>query len=582
MCSLLLPLFTALLFLLSSAYGVLNAQEKQDETYSISLIQSAEPGNTTVAEIDGRKIPIERYEVQSGDHLWKILREKGLVKKQVLQEVLRNLKRLNPSLTKLDLLHPGETIVIPLLITPAGSSQKPSRSQEPPAPLETIREGDAENYTVQPGDSLIRIIKNRYGLSEREIHDEFLNLLKKMNPSHENLNLLFPGQKIRLPIYSARVIRSPVPPPPPPEGTTEPSKQEEEALLLKAQVASIFKEMGVDWIEAGQHFIPLKSGGQINLSAESFPIINLPSGNRIILDFGKGLPERMASLITSHWQNYKVVRLKSGDTLREAVGKVISACGFKKVYGPSETLEVPGNIALRLKGDWMIRTEGESPSGGDWIFSINLLDPLSPRTPTSLKKIFEDMRVRLIEYPILVAPPEGHSPQEARTIEGGGSTRELLENLLHLIGRSFSKDVEIPVYRSDKSGFNLIVKADFLLNLNGSDCIIDFAGLGPEIVSFLKEHHFRILSLGETSDPLTVVSGVFDFLSIPFDPNPHQFLAADRDQSRNISIMVDGIVFNSQDGKRILVPARILPPPLLQFLSGKGYQILKAPPSFKS
>lgn len=579
MCSLFLHVLIALLFLLSSTYGVLNAQEKQEETYSISLIQAAEPGNTTVTEIDGRKVPIERYEVQSGDHLWKILREKGLLKKQVLQEVLRNLKRLNPSLIQLDLLHPGETIVIPLIITPStAGAQKPKHTQEPPAPLENFREDEVEYYTIQPGDSLVKIIKSKFNLSKSEIHDEFLNLLKKMNPSCENLNLVFPGQKIRLPIYSAQVIRSPVPPPPPPEGDTGSSKEKEEVSLLKVQIASIFKEMGLDWIEAGQHFIPLKSGGQINLSAESFPIINLPSGIRVILDFGKALPDRMANLITSHWENYKVVRVEKEESLRKAVGKLIAACKFREVYGSSEVLEIPGDTVLRLKADWIIRAAGESPTRSDRVCSIILLDSSTPRTPKSLKKMFEEMGVRLIEYPILDPSPEVNFP-ETNTLDGGSSTRELVENLLRLTGTTFSKEVEIPVYRSGKSEYNLIIKADFLVNVDGAECIIDFAGLEPEIVSFLKDHHFRVLSLGEADDPLTVTTRVLGFLLIPFDPSPHQFLAAERDPSKNVSMMVDGIVFSDKDDKKILAPARTLAAPLLQFLSGKGYRILKIPPS---
>ena len=65
----------------------------------------------------------------------------------------------------------------------------------------------------------------------------------------------------------------------------------------------IFAEMGEDWVQTGEHFIPLKSEGQIDLRAASFPILNLRDGLRVIVDLNNELPETMATLIESSWGN---------------------------------------------------------------------------------------------------------------------------------------------------------------------------------------------------------------------------------------------------------------------------------------
>jgi LysM repeat protein len=564
------------LVFLSPAERSLFAQEKQEDTYSISLVQAAET-EKEVKEIDGRKILTENYEVKAGDYLWKILRERGLLQKQNLQDVLQILRQLNSSLTNLDLLHPGETIAIPLVLSPLKEGQRSlPKTEEPPVPLESLKEADLELYTIRPGDSLIKVIKRRYNIEDRLIHDEYLDLLRKLNPSVADIHRVVPGQKIRFPIYSPQVVRMPLPSPPLHETTPEAVDEQPPAELM-VQVAGVFKEMGVDWLGAGQHFIPLNTGGQISLNADSFPIINLPHGRRVIVDFRGGLPEKMASLITSNWENYRIVRIRANDGLREAIGKTLAACGYPKIYRGNEELELPGRIPLKLKGDWIVKTEEASPSGSGKYAVLTLMDTGSARTGASLKKLLNEMGIRVVEY-----PPAGESSEipasrpETETLKAGASTREAVEAVLRLTGTNFSRDLEIPVYQSRKTEFNLLVKADFLLSGEGKERIIDLTGLGPEIVSLLKDHQFQLLSLNDRSEPASMISSVLDFVGIPVDTKPHAFLAAERDESRNILLTVPGFSFPASDGQRIFVPVSPIPEILHSFLSAKGYRILDA------
>jgi hypothetical protein len=548
----------------------LSAQEKQEETYSISLVQAAEAGKE-VKEIDGRKVLTETYEVKSGEYLWRLLRERGLLDRQNLRDVLDLIKRLNPSLTNLDLLHPGETVIIPLVVSPAKNGR--SSGSKTPVRMESLKDVDLELYTIEPGDCVIKVLKSRYDLEEREIHGEYLDLLKKMNPSIENIDLVFPGQKIRLPIYSPQVVRMPLPALPASEARPESPSQPLSELMT--QVARVFEAMGVEWLQGGQHFIPLKSGGQVNLNADSFPIVNVANGRRIIVDFGGGLPERMAKLITSNWEDYRIVRVKSKDGLKGAIGKILSACGYPKVYRGSEALEVPGDISLRIRADWIIQTAEEDPSEKVQYVALSLMGPGSPRVSASLGRLLEEMGVRVVEYPPAADPPQVSSVK-GETLKGGRNAREIVETLLRLLDLSFTRDAEIPVYQGRKSDFNLNVKADFLLSREGRERIIDLTGLGPEIVPVLKDHGFPVLELNEHSDPLSVVTSVLEFTGVPHNSRPHVFLAADRNEARNISITVPGVTFTAWDGKTIFCPTYPLPETLLGFLSGKGYNILVA------
>ena len=97
--------------------GPAAAQEKEEETYSISLVQTAEVGKDIVT-VDDRKVLTEEVTVKKGDHIWQMFRERGLLEKRNLGELLAILKRLNTSLSNLDLIYPGEKIIIPLSLAP--------------------------------------------------------------------------------------------------------------------------------------------------------------------------------------------------------------------------------------------------------------------------------------------------------------------------------------------------------------------------------------------------------------------------------------------------------------------------------
>ena len=111
---LVLSIATALFTLTMAPISV--ADDDNEDTYSINLVQTAEVAKETV-ELENKKILTETYVAQKDDHIWKILRKKNLLEKSNLGDVLYILKKLNHSLSNLDMIHPGEKIIIPLFIT---------------------------------------------------------------------------------------------------------------------------------------------------------------------------------------------------------------------------------------------------------------------------------------------------------------------------------------------------------------------------------------------------------------------------------------------------------------------------------
>jgi len=542
-----------------------------EQTYDISLTKTSGLEEGAVHKVGDKKVLASPYVVAEGEHLWQIMRKKRLLKMGKVGEILSVLKKLNPALRNLDLLHPGDHLLIPLKIVPIagmGISRPVVEEKTTPAGLKDLK---IDNYTVQPGDSLTRVIAGRYDVPAKDLYGDYLALVKKLNPTISNLNHILPGQRVRLPIYSPEMVRKPIIP----ERFQKAEKEvpKKKANPIGQELARIFNEMGLEWIISGQHFIPLKSGGQINLRAESFPVLNLSTGRRIIVDLKNDLPARVAELIRSSWGTYRVVHLKKSDDLRSALDKIFKACDFLKVHGPGEPLSIGGDIPLRLTGDWIITLHGDPDDKRPKTIVLTLKPDRDPSVPWMIRDYLEKLGIRVIDYPSAPAVI-GKAEPEAAPVRGPGSPAEVVEMVLNRLGKKFSRSRDIPIYQNKSAGVKLMVKADLYLTSNGQDCIIDFSGLGPKIMTFLGEHQFKILSLSKKEDPMKVLMKTLDFLDVPHQSGPHPFLASQRDAARNIQFTLSGVSFQDEKGKSILASEALLPKGIVAFLSRKGYEVL--------
>jgi LysM repeat protein len=556
------------------------AQEEQ-KTYAISLVKTAEMSKE-VYEVDNRKVLAQTYIVKKGDCLWKILREKTLWTQGSLPEVLPVIKKLNISLRNLDLIHPGEKIIIPLEITalPRDLVQEAS-SLKKMALLRGLTDLKFENYTVMPGDCLTKVVKARYNIPAEHLYNKYLNLVKEFNPSIKDVNTIYPGQIIRLPLYSAEIDRGPIEPAisQRPEDKGEDKSGNQRLNTVAHDLCKIFLEIGEECVQSGEHFIPLKSGAQIKLKAASFPVVNLQNGQTVVVDLRDGLPEKMARLIESCWRNYRVVRLVERDDLRSAMDKILGACNYPKVFKRGEPLELQGDIAFRITGDWIISLSEIRSDKRPHVAVINLTDTPTPGTPWIIKDYLGGLGVKIIDYGH-VDEDSSEGTREIEILERGTDPFSLIETVFNLIGQPFSSQVEIPVHhQSHRADFQLIVKANFFLKIKGRDAIVDLKGLEPEVISFLGEHQCLYLSLAAEKHPLGMVAKTLRFLDIQFDPGPHSFMATTRNDWRNIKLTLAGIIFPDSRGKPVLATSVNLPGEIAAFLSQKGYKIWLCPSS---
>jgi hypothetical protein len=552
------------------------SQEGGEETYSISLVQTAE-SDREIQEIEGRKVLTETYTVQKGDHLWQLLRERGLLERTELPELLAVLKRLNSAFSNLDLIHPGEKIVIPLTLAPVkGLAGILPKEPAKPISLAELEDLKLENYTVRPGDSLIKVVKTLYGLQDRQITLEYLEQIRRLNPEIPDLNLVYPNQVVRLPVHTPQLVRSPIQhprkkPPQVEERTAELPPADRGPTALSFQLQEIFTLIGEEWVSTGEHFIPLRSGGQINLKAEAFPIVNLSNGKRVIVDLHGELPERMAQVIRSDWESYGVVHLQNRDDLRGALNRIFPLCEYHGLYRSGEPFELVSDVRLQITADWIIFPSPDLQR--EQAILINLSDKPGSKIPHELKRFLSAQGVRVIEYPPS-SDLEPSPPLPSEILKTGHDKGRLVETVLNLAGQSFSRNMEMPLHRDEKGDFSMIIKADFFLYLDKKEAIIDFSGIGNDMIPLLKEYKVSVLSVAGESDPGVIVSRILDFIGIKFDSSPQAFTAAGSGESNNIMLTIPGIAFKDNLGRSVFASSVNLPDEIAGFLLRKGYKVL--------
>jgi len=115
--------------------------------------------------------------------------------------------------------------------------------EDPLAPQKDVHQDpdlDLEDYTVKSGDTLTKLIKGRYNVAQKDLRNQYLQLIKRLNPSIKDLDTIDPGQTIKLPIYSPQIARMPLRAhPPAPRAEYKPQKEKTQATEVEKKTAAL-------------------------------------------------------------------------------------------------------------------------------------------------------------------------------------------------------------------------------------------------------------------------------------------------------------------------------------------------------
>jgi hypothetical protein len=540
----------------------------------------------TIIRQGDQDIVCDSYIVQKGDHVWELLRRKGTIAEKDFPQFVSILKRLNPNIKDVDKIYPRQQILIPLKQTEARERQPDKRPRYITIPI--IPDILYVTYEVRPGDCLAKIITTQLGLKWDELSQDYVQTLKRLNPAVDNLDLIYPGQPIRIPEVPSKVA----------SGTSATPEAVREDLFWKRSVLSAtetlpYSKTRIPWWEqavsktmagfggkllaSGQCYFPGKDQENLSLDLATFPVIEMEDGRHLILKSQKGLPESLERAIRSFWEPLIVIGIDPGEPQAAALDKVFRAISGGKVQKILDLPELDDGIRVTLRGDWILSQDdngGIAPS----YYCVTLIENPQEHTSAPVVEYLAKENIRVID--ILAEGESGNkmqssrenAPEECSMLTIDTSNQEaFVSGFVTAMGYSYEPRVPLTF---EYAGLQVETTTNMIHSESAMDVVVDFGTFYGDAESAIEAGGLKVVSISPEDEALAIVRNVLAAIGIPFAEDP-VFFSANRNIFKAISLTIPGVVSSGPDqGRTFLTPVR-LHPRLCDFLMEREIKVVK-------
>ena len=589
--------------------------EEVSETKSIAFTK-----NVVVKKYKQGEVHAEPYTVQEEDTLWKILVDGYGVKDNQFYFFCRITKSLNPDLEDADQLVPDQLLLIPYkYITHFNIPEDTMRAVIHSVLSMNISQIATENHTVSRGEHLAQVLRDMYNIPDDLIFDEYLDLVRRLNPALEDVDLVIPNQRIILPSVAAFQLSPPVKEAAGEELTEKAVNKEqvEKKDLSKESIAaeelpaekgegqpvsddprfkavarnlpgakegymesmsSIADTLQGELHRMGDISIPLMEENRITIDTNTFPILQLTGDKRLILDHGGDLPNGLVDLVQFEPGNYEVVTLEKNENMRSVLDKLFDAAGYFSVDKNRNPLVVGDQVQFEISGDWVIYRDEFMED----IMVVNVIEKGEEPVDGQLKDSAGSFGVDMID---IYMKGEGESVPVPKTVKAtecpgdipsvnAANGKVLVDSLLALLDQQYRIDHTLKLFGENSEGYDVEVKADRFFQRGGIRHIINFRPLSKKLTDVITKQGDRILSMPvEVEDPTEAIADVLRFMQLSYDsPRPGFF-----DKSGNkqrVGMFIPGVRIKREKQEDILLTSSSLKNEVVQFLTNHNVKIV--------
>lgn len=162
-----------------------------------------------ICKYQGMEVLCDRVVVQKNDFVIQLLKQKGEISHTDFPRFLAIFQRLNPAVQNIDVIYPGQQILVPLKIIPPGTLEGQSTGLVtlPVITITNIPDGLRRNsldHLVMAGDSVSALISRQFGRYNTNAYNEALEIFKYLNPHIKDINKIQVGQTLHLPAPRVR------------------------------------------------------------------------------------------------------------------------------------------------------------------------------------------------------------------------------------------------------------------------------------------------------------------------------------------------------------------------------------------
>ena len=543
----------------------------------------------TIKRCGNTDIVCDSYTVQKGDHIWELLRRKGCIAEDDFPRFVSILKRFNPHIRNVDKIYPRQIIVIPLKETKA----RERSPDEGPRYLTIPIIPDVLYITckVRPGECLSKIVIARVGLQWNQLPEDYVQTLKRLNPAIKNMDLVYPGQAIRIPEMPAKA----------PTRTAATPGTVPGDLVRERTVSSATEDLppangGIPWwqqvvsktiaglggklLASGQCYFPAKDQEDLVLDLTAFPVIEMEDGRHLILKWRKGFPENLEESIRSFWDPLIIMGIDPGEPGATALDKVFRAISGGKVQKILDLPELEDGIRVSLRGDWIL-SQDDNEEEQPVYYCVTLIENPQERTSAPVVEYLARENIRILD--ILA-----ESGMESKGGSGGvlreDSTKKypmltidvsdqeaFVSGLVTAMGYSY--ELGVP-FSFDYAGIQVETTANIIHGENALDVVVDFGTFYGDAKLAIEAGGLRVVSISPEDEALTVVRNILRAIGIPFTEDP-VFFGANRNVFKTTSLTIPGLMTLRPREKMAILMRTSLDPKLVDFLREQQIRVLK-------
>ena len=450
------------------------------------------------------------YIVKKDEWIFDIIRKKfGGSDKKILK-ILEQVKHLNPEIKDLHRICPGQKLLLPGKDAPLETDLASKKTSQKHASLKknsSVKKEAVSKYVVKEGESLSDIIQNELKASRDDIY-QILWTVKRLNPNIENLNRIYKGQKLLLPLIKKDISPAVVGDHTGKKVIKKEKVTREKRVVKKEKVIAPEKQIAViryilsringSIISKGNYYIPLLPSGQITIDCSIVPVVEFDDGMTVLLDMSGRLPEKLIQVIELTWKNYAVINVAKDRELPSVLEKVINASGDYSFKEIGNYVKIGDHPAISVFTDWIV-SKKISKDKKPYSFGIKRVEHRSALLPGNIRKYADEKGFEVIEL-LNESEIEGirdtYASLDVPALKSDTNV-VLAESLLMALGYSPLRNPEVKIYNMKEHGFKLSMKVDLLLKINDRQIIIHSGKIPQQFTDVLKKRGTEVVFISK-------------------------------------------------------------------------------------
>jgi hypothetical protein len=548
----------------------------------------------------GWDILCDPYQVQQGDWVLKIFRQKGEIAHEDFREFLGIFERLNPQVKDIDRIRPGQVVDIPLKKLAQGNfpGQSTGVVTIPFVMISNPRElleKHTRTYSIQQGDTVSQLIAKQFGGRYGNLtYNQGLKLFQAMNPQVKDTNRIYAGQKIYMPDPSIRQqswyadlfdaegnltdkqapAQTAAAASPRPAAAQGPQRAPVSAAAASSgPTAGAAAAMGGRLLDKGTYFLPMKQGGDFELDLSRFPMIDLQNGSKVILSTQDQVMNVDLPLIQAYWDNVKVAKIPENASAEEILGAVLATISDGK--GTTNRLAFDDGAAfISVTAKWI--QSGPSADGSKpHHICITPITSAAQRTNQAIVRYLDQNDISIQE---VLSGASDMSPATVSMKNGsdvshidGSNQRALVESFARSMAFHYSPHTSISF---PYAGIQVQALSNLLSFGKGKELLVDFGDLYGDAIKAIKETGLDIIQIKADAGALDILQRLMETAGLGYTRSP-VFYGADRPANFNTAITVNGLLIPTGNGENRLFFEMQIPELIERFINDQGIQLVR-------